>query len=83
MASMPVPDTIKNTYGQGLTDGKWYQLIGRYPRTVNHAKWVQSERTFVYEGANETKSIPIEEVDEILAEVDPLALDPGITRGLI
>jgi hypothetical protein len=72
----------KNPNRTELRDGHWYSILGRYPRLHHHAKWVAGEQHFTWKGGSETKTVPIDEVDEILCEVDPEYLEPGITEGL-
>lgn len=62
-----------------LRDGRWYSIIVKYPRQHQDAKWVAEQQEFVWGGTSETKSVPYDEVDEILHEVDPEALNAGVT----
>ncbi|UCN12546.1 MULTISPECIES: hypothetical protein [Mycobacterium avium complex (MAC)] len=69
----------KNPNRTTLRDGRWYSIIVKYPRQHQDAKWVADQQEFVWGGTSETKSVPYDEVDEILHEVDPEALNPGVT----
>lgn len=69
----------KNPNGTTLRDGRWYSIIVKYPRLHQHAKWVAGQQAFVWGGSNETKYVDEDEVDEILHEVDPEALNPCVT----
>ncbi len=52
-----------------LRDGRWYSIIGRYPRMHHHAKWVAGQQRFVWQGTSEDKTLELDEVDEVLGEV--------------
>ncbi|MFA5709354.1 hypothetical protein [Mycolicibacterium sp.] len=63
----------KNPNSTELRDGRWYSIIGKYPRLAHEAKWDATAGQFSWEGTSETKTIPLDEVDEILCELDPPA----------
>ncbi len=71
----------KTSNGADLRDGHWYSIIIRHPRRHQHAKWVCDTEHFIWSGTSETKEIHLDEVAEILNEVDPEFLEPGVTYG--
>lgn len=73
----------KNPNRTELRDGRWYSILLRYPRSHQYAKWDAAQQWFVWQGSSESKLVPLAEVDEILHEADPAALDPAIVRGLL
>lgn len=77
------PASVKNPNGTRAQDGRWYSIIGKHPRQAHYAKWRAADQTFTWQGTSETKLVHASEVDEVLNEVDPEALDPGITYDLL
>ena len=70
---------LKNPNQTALRDGHWYSIVLKYPRCHRHAKWIAGQQVFAWAGGSETKIVPVDEVDEVLNEVDPEFVEPGIT----
>jgi len=60
----------KNPHGTTLRDGHWYSILVKYPRAHQNAKWDAGQQEFSWPGTSETKTVPLDEVDEVLHEVD-------------
>lgn len=73
---------MKNPNGTVLKDGHWYSIIRRSPRLHEYGKWVADNQWFIWQGTSETKLLEAGAVDELLCEVDPDGIDPGISNGL-
>jgi hypothetical protein len=62
-----------------LSDGQWYSIILRSPRTHRYAQWNSGLEAFCWQGTSETHDLGLEEVAEVLERVDEPAPGYGLS----
>lgn len=61
-----------------LSDGQWYSIILRSPRTHRYAQWRADLEVFCWLGSSETHDVGLDEVAEVLERVDEPAPGYGL-----